>query len=119
MRTRGQRAHQRRKLIPEEGTREGKIPAARGLEAALGRLLLVAENYPDLKASENFLTLQTQLEGTENRIAVERGRYNDAVREFTRYVKRIPGPWFARRRGLDEPAPCFEAEEAAEEVPKV
>jgi len=71
-------------------SRQGKIESAEGLEGAIGRLLLVAENYPQLKANENFLALQTQLEGTENRIAVERKRYNDAVRSYNIKIKRIP-----------------------------
>ena len=96
-----------------------KMAAARGMEGAISRLLLVAENYPNLKASENFLSLQAQLEGTENRIAVQRMRYNDAVRTFNTYIRTFFGGFFARIRGLTEPATYFEAEEKAREVPKV
>ena len=96
-----------------------KMAAARGMEGAISRLLLVAENYPNLKASENFLNLQSQLEGTENRIAVQRMRYNDAVRTFNTYIRTFLGEFFARKRGLTEPATYFEAEEKAREVPKV
>lgn len=96
-----------------------KMAAARGMEGAISRLLLVAENYPNLKASENFLSLQAQLEGTENRIAVQRMRYNDAVRTFNTYIRTFFGGFFAGMRELTEPAAYFEAEEKAREVPKV
>ncbi len=100
-------------------TKAGKIDAARGLEGVISRLLLVAERYPDLKANENFLALQTQLEGTENRIAVARTRYNRAVQAFNAHIRTVFGSFFARRRNLTEPAPYFEAEERATEVPEV
>jgi len=103
----------------EARTREQKIEAARGLEGVISRLLLVVENYPELKASEHFLALQSQLEGTENRIAVARTRYNRAVKEFNAHVRTVFGSFFAKRRNLTEPAPYFEAEERATEVPKV
>jgi len=100
-------------------TRADKIKAAEGMEGAISRLLLVAENYPDLKANQNFLTLQAQLEGTENRIAVERNRYNRTVQVFNSYIRTIAGGIFARLRGLDRAAEYFEAEAAAKSVPKV
>lgn len=100
-------------------TRAEKIQAAEGLGGVLSRLLLVAENYPELKASENFLTLQAQLEGTENRIAVERNRYNLSVKEFNTYIQNIPGVFFASLRGLNKPVVYFQAEAAARAVPKV
>jgi LemA protein len=100
-------------------TRAGKIKAAEGLEGALSRLLLVAENYPQLKANENFLSLQAQLEGTENRIAVERNRYNRAVQVFNTFRRTVFGSFFASLRGLTAPAEYFEAEEAAKAVPRV
>lgn len=100
-------------------TREEKIEKAGELERALSRLLLVAENYPDLKASQNFLTLQAQLEGTENRIAVARMRYNQAVRQFNTYIRTVFGSFFAKRRGLTKPYPYFKAEEKAAEAPVV
>ncbi len=96
-----------------------KMQAAKGLEGAISRLLLVAENYPDLKASQNFLNLQSQLEGTENRIAVQRMRYNDSVRRFNTYIRTFLGEFFARKRGLTEPASYFEVEGKVKEVPKV
>lgn len=100
-------------------TRGEQIEAARGLEGAISRLLLVAERYPDLKANENFLALQSQLEGTENRIAVARTRYNRVVKAFNAYIRTVFGSFFAKRRNLTEPAPYFEAEEGATEVPEV
>ncbi len=99
-------------------TKQGKIQAAQGLEGALSRLLLVAENYPQLRASENFLALQTQLEGTENRVAVERKRYNDAVRVYNIKIKRIPTNIVAGMFGYEKET-YFESEEGAEKVPEV
>ncbi|NOX97411.1 MAG: LemA family protein [Nitrospirae bacterium] len=101
------------------GSRDDKIKAARGMEGAISKLLLVTENYPDLKASENFLSLQAQLEGTENRIAVQRMRYNEAARNFNAYIRTFFGGFFARIRGLTKPVPYFEIENKAKEVPKV
>lgn len=98
---------------------EQKIETANAITNALSRLLLVAENYPDLKANQNFLTLQAQLEGTENRIAVERMRYNDAVKAFNSYRRTILGGLFCNLRGLNEPRVYFEVSEGAKEVPKV
>ena len=99
-------------------TKGEKIQAAEGLGGVLSRLLLVAENYPELKANQNFLSLQAQLEGTENRIAVERNRYNRTVRVYNTYVQNIPGAFFAGLRGK-KPTEFFEAEAAAKAVPKV
>jgi len=98
---------------------EGKAPkseaelkeirvALSGMGASLGRLLAIVENYPDLKASQNFLTLQDQLEGTENRIAVERKRYNDAVLIYNRGIRRFPGNLVAALAGFG-PRIYFEA----------
>ncbi|MDD5504084.1 MAG: LemA family protein [Candidatus Omnitrophica bacterium] len=100
-------------------TQDDKIKAAEGMQSAISRLLLIAENYPDLKANQNFLSLQAQLEGTENRISVERNRYNRNVQIFNSYIRTIAGGIFARMRGLDKPAEYFEAESAAKAVPKV
>ncbi|MBN2097016.1 MAG: LemA family protein [Candidatus Omnitrophica bacterium] len=96
-----------------------KMATAREMGGVLSRLLLVAENYPELKANQNFLTLQSQLEGTENRIAVERRRYNQAVLAFNAYKRTIFGSLFARMRGLTKPAVYFEVEEGARVVPEV
>ncbi|MFC1631467.1 LemA family protein [Candidatus Omnitrophota bacterium] len=100
-------------------TRGEKIAAAQGMSGMLSRLLLVAENYPELKSNQNFLTLQSQLEGTENRIAVERRRYNQAVMSFNAYKRTVFGSLFASLRGLTQPADYFEAEESAKSVPEV
>ena len=100
-------------------TREQKIENAKAMESALGRLMVVVEQYPQLRASENFLTLQAQLEGTENRIAVERTRYNEAARAFNTFKREVFGGFFARRRGLDKPVPYFEAAPESAKAPEV
>ena len=100
-------------------SKEAKIENAQALEGMLARLMVVVEAYPDLKASENFRTLQAQIEGTENRISVERKRYNDAVRAFNTYQREVIGGFFAKRKGLTEPEPYFEAAPEATEAPKV
>lgn len=92
--------------------------AISGVGASLGRLFAIVENYPDLKASQNFLNLQDQLEGTENRIAVERQRYNEAVMVYNRGIKRFPGNLVAAFFGF-EPKPYFEAQPESKEPMKV
>jgi LemA protein len=79
---------------------------------------MVSENYPQLKSNENFLALQAQLEGTENRIAVERMRYNDNVRDYNTRLKKMPGSIIAGMYGFT-PKIYFEAEKGAEVAPKV
>lgn len=101
------------------GTTEEKIDTANEIGGIISRLLLVAENYPELKANENFLTLQAQLEGTENRIAVERMRYNQAVQSFNSYRRTVFGAIFANLRGLTTARVYFEAEEQSQKVPQV
>ena len=98
---------------------EDKVENANAMGGALSRLLLVAENYPQLKSNENFLALQAQLEGTENRIAVERMRYNNAVKDFNRYQRLFFGRFFAARAGVTKPAVYFEAVQSASEVPEI
>ena len=100
-------------------SQKDKIKNAEEMGRVLSRLLLVAENYPELKANENFLTLQAQLEGTENRISVERMRYNESVRTFNAHIRTVFGKFFAKRRALTEPAPYFEISEEVEKVPEV
>ncbi len=95
---------------------EGKIEASNELSGALSRLLLLQEAYPQLKASENFRDLQVALEGTENRIAVARTRYNQAVNELNTYTKEFIGSFFARRAAV-EPKPFFETTEEARAAP--
>lgn len=79
-----------------------QISAAQQLDSAISRLLVVVENYPDLKANQNFLALQDQLEGTENRIAVERQRYNEQVAGYNKKIKRFPTNVFAGMLGFSE-----------------
>jgi LemA protein len=81
-------------------TTDEKVTAASQMEAGLGRLIAVAEQYPDLKASQNFRDLQFELAGTENRIAVERQRYNDAVRLYNTAVRQFPGSIVAGYKGM-------------------
>lgn len=96
-----------------------KFQAAQdGLSSALSRLMVVVERYPDLKANQNFLALQAQLEGTENRIAVERMKFNEAVKELNATLRRIPYNMLKGMAGLDV-RPYFEAQEGAEVAPKV
>lgn len=92
--------------------------AQQGLSGALSRLLVVVERYPDLKANQNFLALQTQLEGTENRITVERNRFNEVARGFNTKVRVFPGNLIARLFGF-EAKTYFEAAAGAEAAPKV
>ncbi len=101
------------------GDREGKIEASNELSGFLSRLLMLQENYPDLKANQNFLDLQTSLEGTENRINVARTRYNEAAEALNAYAKQFFGSFFCKRAGI-KPAEYFEAtEQAKTEVPQV
>ena len=86
--------------------------------SALGRLLAVTENYPDLKANENFKELQAQLEGTENRISVERRKFNETAREYNTAIRRFPKNIFAGIFGFEK-RPYFEAEEGAAQAPEV
>jgi len=89
-----------------------------GLGSAISKLLMVVENYPDLKASRNFLELQSQLEGTENRIAVERKNFNESVKSFNTYIRRFPQNMFAGMYGFEKKG-YFEATKGAETAPKV
>ena len=88
------------------------------LSSALSRLLVVSENYPQLKSNENFLSLQTQLEGTENRITVERKRFNDIVQSYNTTIRQFPVSFIASFRGFNE-KPYFQAKEGAENAPQV
>jgi LemA protein len=88
------------------------------LSSALSRLLVVAENYPSLKATANFQELQAQLEGTENRIAVERGRFNELARDYNTAIKRFPAVLFAGVFGFTE-KPYFAAKNGADTPPQV
>ncbi|NDV47696.1 LemA family protein [Paludibacter sp. 221] len=93
--------------------------AAQGeLSSALGRLLMITENYPDLKANKNFLELQAQLEGTENRIAVERQRFNEMAKAYNANIRRFPKNILASMFGFEK-KPYFEAEAGASQAPRV
>lgn len=100
------------------GDRGQEIGTIQSMESALSRLLVVVENYPELKANQNFLALQDELAGTENRIAVERQRYNDAVKKYNIAIKRIPTNIVANLADF-EGKQFFEAEEGSEEVVEV
>lgn len=97
---------------------EAWMAAQDEVSGALGRLLAVAESYPDLKANQNFLQLQAQLEGTENRISVERQKYNEAVKEYNVMVRRFPNNIIASMFGFDQKS-MFEAQAGAEVAPVV
>ena len=96
-----------------------KIAANGQLDGAIGRLLAIVENYPQLKSNENFLRLQDELAGTENRIAVERKRYNDTLQDYNTYIGLFPNNIFAGWAGFQRNNAYFTATEASREVPKV
>lgn len=102
----------------QSGDPEQMANANQGMTGALGRLLAISENYPNLKADEQFLRLQDELTGTENRIAVARGDYNDAVRMYNAYIRQFPQVLTAKAIGSKD-RKYFEATEAAAAVPKV
>ena len=104
---------------PEDPATLQKFQEAQGqFSSALSRLLVVAENYPDLKASAGFRDLQAQLEGTENRIAVERGRFNEVAKDYNTGVRKFPAVLFAGLLGF-HPKPYFQADAGAEKAPEV
>ncbi|MEK6646008.1 MAG: LemA family protein [Candidatus Firestonebacteria bacterium] len=96
-----------------------KVKSANDLETGLSRLLAIAENYPQLKANENFIRLQDELAGTENRIAVERMRFNEIVRDYNILIRRFPSNIIASMSGFEKKDIYFKAEETAKETPKV
>src|ERR1700684_2136883 len=100
-------------------TPSDKIAANGQLDGAIGRLLAIVENYPQLKSNENFLRLQDELAGTENRIAVERKRYNDAIQDYNTYIGLFPNNIFAGWAGFQRNNAYFAATEASREAPKV
>jgi len=110
-------ANARSRLIGA-GSRGDQIEAANQLSGALGRLLAIAEQYPQLKADAQFARLSDELAGTENRIAVERKRYNDTVQSYNAYIKQLPRGLYAGWLGF-EPQKYFEVPAAAQQVPKV
>jgi len=112
------RVAEARAKLAGSGTRADKIEAANRLSSALSRLLVLVERYPELKADRQFTRLSDELAGTENRIATERRRYNERVKEYNAYIKRIPQRFYAGALGF-EPAEYFEAPEEAKAVPEV
>ncbi|MGA8152600.1 MAG: LemA family protein [Terriglobales bacterium] len=108
-----------RSALLSAGTPQEKIAANGQLDGALGRLLLIVENYPQLKSNENFLRLQDELAGTENRIAVERKRYNDTLQDYNTYVQQFPNNVFAGWAGFKPNPAYFAATEESRQVPKV
>jgi LemA protein len=96
-----------------------KIAANGQLDGAIGRLLLIVENYPDLKSNQNFMALQDELAGSENRIAVERRRYNEAIQDYNTYSGLFPNSIFAGWAGFQRNNDYFAASEAARQAPKV
>jgi LemA protein len=108
-----------RSALLSAGTPQEKIAANGQLDGALGRLLVVVENYPQLKSNENFLRLQDELAGTENRIAVERKRYNDTLQDYNTYVQQFPNNIYAGWAGFKPNEAYFAATEASRQVPKV
>ena len=110
-------ADARSRLLSAQGP-AAKAEAGAQLNSVLGRLLAVAENYPQLKASDNFVRLQDELAGTENRIAVERKRYNESVADFNKAVKHFPTNLVAKLLGFSQ-REYFQAAEGAEKAPEV
>jgi LemA protein len=114
----GEIAQARSQLLSAQAPAD-KIAANQRLDGALGRLLAIAENYPQLRSSENFLRLQDELAGTENRISVERKRYNDTLQDYNTYVQQFPNSVFAQWAGFKPNTAYFQATEASRAVPKV
>jgi LemA protein len=114
----GEIARARSELL-SASTPSDKIAANQRLDGALGRLLAISENYPQLKSNENFLRLQDELAGTENRIAVERKRYNDTLQDYNTYVQQFPNSIFAKWAGFKPNPAYFAAPEGSRAVPKV
>ncbi|HET9408255.1 MAG TPA: LemA family protein [Candidatus Sulfotelmatobacter sp.] len=108
-----------RSALLSAGNPQEKIAANNQLDGAIGRLLLVVENYPQLKSNENFLRLQDELAGTENRIAVERKRYNDTLQDYNTYVQQFPQNIFAGWAGFKPNEAYFTASEGSRQAPKV
>jgi LemA protein len=102
----------------DEGSLQKFQEAQNGVSSALGRLMVVVEKYPELKATQNFSELQAQLEGTENRISVERRNFNEAAQGYNTYLRKFPNSMFAGMFGFQQKA-YFKAQEGAEKAPQV
>ncbi len=114
------RVAEARRAYQSAETPKDKIAATNVMEGALSRLLAIVENYPNLKANENFMRLQDELAGTENRIAVERKRYNEEAEVFRGYARSLMGGLFIKIRGIDwEKYDYFKAAEGAQTAPQV
>ena len=98
---------------------QSKIAANGQLDGAIGRLLVLSENYPNLKADQNFLQLQDQLEGSENRIAVERRRYNQTLQDYNTFIRQFPNSIWAGMAGFQPNNAYFQASEASRQAPSV
>lgn len=107
-----------RKSYFQAGSVAEKARAAGGFESALSRLLVLRETYPELKSNTSFLNLQSQLEGTENRLSVERKRYNEAVQALNTLCRKVPGKFYCGMGGIER-AEFFEIQEGAKQTPKV
>src|SRR5246127_4678032 len=101
------------------GSPSEKIAANNQLDGAIGRLLVLVENYPQLKSNENFMRLQDELAGTENRISLERKRYNDALQDYNTYIQHFPNNLYAGWAGFKPNEAYFAATEESRQVPKV
>jgi LemA protein len=117
----GEIARARSALLSAKGSgdRAGEIAANNQLDGALGRLLVLVENYPQLKSNENFMRLQDELSGTENRIGLARKRYNDSLQDYNTYIQKFPASLFASFAGFKVNDAYFQASEGAKEAPKV
>ena len=101
------------------GSVADKTRVANGLEAALGKLMVISERYPELKSNQNFIRLQDELAGTENRVSVERRRYNESVRSYNTSIRQFPGLLIASKMGFEERDVYFEAVSDAADAPVV
>lgn len=108
-----------RSALLSAGTPQEKIAANQQLDGTMVKFLALTENYPQLKSNENFLRLQDELAGTENRIAVERKRYNDALQDYNTYIQQFPASVFAGWAGFKPNDAYFQASEGSREAPKV
>jgi LemA protein len=108
-----------RSSLLSASTPTDKIAANQQLDGALGRLLVIVENYPQLRSNENFLRLQDELAGTENRIAVERKRYNDTLQDYNTYIGLFPNSFWAGIAGFHRNDAYFAASEGSRQAPKV
>jgi LemA protein len=108
-----------RSLMMGAGSRADKIAASNQLDSAISRLLVVTESYPQLKADQNYARLMDELAGTENRLAVARNRYNEAVQRYNSDVRGIPGAWWAKIGGFPAQKEYFKADASSHAAPKV